>query len=252
MSWQTPLQDAIPLEAPPFQEDVYGTEVATQMTHFEFGVGSGLAVARGMVYAGSNRFQIDALNAQTGELVWSFETLNRNFGQPLVTPRTVIVGGGDPFTNLGNSGSFASRDPGTVMGASLEHVSGLTRGRAREMDCVDKFRHQRSYTLYYENNLYWVNGQGKVYAVNADTGAPVAPFMDADGKPLITLGGFNAISSPNLYEDASGRALMVVGMAMPDRLVAIDLATGATASGTRSVRFRRLHHRFLGYFSGRG
>lgn len=229
VNWETPLQDAIPLDAPPFQEAVYGTEVATQMTHFEFGVGSGLAVANGMVYAGSNRFHINALNAQTGKLVWSFETLNRNFGQPLVTSRTVIVGGGDPFTNLGNSGSFAEQDPATVLGASLQHVSGLDPRNGRERWTVWTSGGTSGHTpLYYKGNVYWVNGEGKIYAVNADTGAPVAPFMDAEGNPLIRLGGFNAISSPNLYT-ANGRALMIVGMAMPDRLVAIDLATAATA-----------------------
>ena len=89
--------------------------------------------------------------------------------------------------------------------------------------------------LYSNGVLYWVDGQSKVWAINASTGAPVAPFMDANGDPVLSLGGgFNAISSANIYQDPLGRLLMVIGMSMPSRMVAVDLGT-ATIAWTQSL-----------------
>lgn len=236
-SWQTPLRDALPLDAPPLDEHIYGPAIATQMTHWEFGAGSGLAVANGLVYASSSRYSIHALNAATGEELWMFRTLNRNFGQPLVTPNTVIVGGGDPHFDLGMTNSYKAQSPSTEVGAQLHHVTGLDPATGMERWTVWTGPGTSNQTpLYYGGNVYWVTGQGLVYAVNADTGAPVAPFMDSDGDPLLALPGFNAVSSPNLYLKGgnnkgrgAARALMIVGMAMPARMVAIDLETATVA-----------------------
>lgn len=231
--WQTPLHDALPLAAPPLDETLYGAEIATQMTHWEFGVGSGVAVANGLVYASSNRYTVHALNAQTGQEVWAFRTLNRNFGQPIVTPNTVVVGGGDPHFDLGTTSSYKAQSPTTEVGAQLQHVTGLDPATGREKWTVWTGSGASTQTpLYYRGNVYWVSGHGKVYAADADTGAPVAAFMDAVGGPRLKLPGFNAVSSPNLFLQegnkngrGSERALMIVGMAMPARMVAIDLAT---------------------------
>lgn len=230
-NWQTPLRDAMPLNAPPLDEALYGAEIAAQLMHWEFGVGSGIAVAQGMVYAGSDRYGISALNAQSGKVVWTFRTLNRNFGQPIVTPNTVIVGGGDAYLPLAVTSDYDAQSPETEVGAHLQHVTGLDPKTGREKWTVWTGSGNDSQTpLYYNGNIYWVSGQGKIYAVNADSGAPVAPFMDAAGKPLIRLPGFNAISSPKLYfEGKKKQALMIVGLGMPARLVAIDLNTAATA-----------------------
>lgn len=240
--WNTALDDALPLEAPPYDVDIYGPEIATQMTHFEFGVGSGLAVANGMVYASSNRYRIYGINASNGDIVWSLRTLNRNFGQPVVTPRTVVVGGGDPYFNLGGTGAFASQSPGTAVGAHLQHVTGLDPRTGNEKWTVWTGPGTSDQTpLYHRGKLYWINGQGKLYAVDADRGTPVQPLMTADGSPTITLDGFNVLSSPNLYVEgnngkgspkargkaASMRPLMIVGLGMPARMVALELETGA-------------------------
>lgn len=236
--WRTPLRDALPLDAPPRDVELYGPDIATQMTHWEFGVGSGIAVAQGMVYAGSNRYAIYGLNAETGERVWRFDTLNRNFGQPVVTPTTVVVGGGDPHFDLGATGQYRARSPATEVGAQLHYVTGLDPRTGREKWTAWTDTGTSTQTpLYHAGNVYWVTGQGKVYAVNADSGAPVAPFMDERGRPRLRLPGFNAVSSPKLYVQDGNRhgrghverALMIVGLAMPARLVAIDLADASIA-----------------------
>ncbi len=223
--WQTALTDALPLSAPPLDEDIYGTEEATMMTHLAFGVGSGLAAARGAIYAGSDRFTIHALNARSGREIWRYRTFNANFGQPLVTPNTVIVGGGDQWTNLGGTGDFSRGDPFTV-GASLQHLTGLDPRTGTERWTFYTGPGTSGMTpLYHQGDVLWVNGQGKVYAVDANSGTPQAPFMDADGNPVLKL-GFNAISSANIVR-GKGNApdLMVVGTARPSQITAINLET---------------------------
>ena len=81
--WQTALNDwSIPLSDPARNEAIYGNETATHMTHLAFGVGSGVSPVKGILYAGSDRYTINALNALTGEPIWRFSTMAANFSQP--------------------------------------------------------------------------------------------------------------------------------------------------------------------------
>lgn len=231
IAWQTPLTDAHPLNAPPLDEALYGSEVASHMMHQYVGVGSGVSPVRGILYAGSDRFTVNALNATTGKLIWRARTQNANFGQPVVTPRTVVVGGGDPWLNLGGTGTFRTRmsPPGPKIGDNWGYMRGLHPYTGVEKWTVYSGLGTSSMTpLYHNGNLYWVNGQGQVWAVNADSGEPVAPFMNVRGLPSLSLGGFNAISSANIYRQA-GADIMVVGMSMPNRMVGINLATARVA-----------------------
>lgn len=228
--WRTPLNDALPLDGPPLDEGLYGTEIATQMTHHAFGVGSGLAVAQGVVYAGSDRFSVNAVNAKSGELIWRFRTFSGNFGQPLVTPDTVVVGGGDPWLSLGNTGRFTRKESSTTVGASLQYLHGLDPKTGDHKWTYYSGAGTSALTPLYDNGkLYWASGQAKVFAVDAATGTPVAPLMDGAGKPVLDLGGFNANSSANLYRSGDGTPLMIVGTALPNQITAVNLATASVA-----------------------
>lgn len=234
ISWQTALTDAFPLSDPPLDEALFGSEVATHMMHQYVGVGSGVSAANGIVYAGSDRFTVYALNAYTGKPIWRARTQNANFGQPIVTPKTVVVSNGDPWMNLGDTGSFKSNSPKTSIGDNWAYLRGYHPTTGIEKWTVYSGLGTSSMTPLYSNgNLYWVNGQGQVWAVNADSGATVTPFMNADGLPVLSLGGFNAISSANVYRQ-DGTNIMVVGMTMPNRMVAIDLST-ATVLWTQNL-----------------
>ena len=225
-SWQTALNDSLPLDAPVFDNELYGTEIATQMSHWAFGVGSGVSAANGILYVGSDAFSVNAINALTGEPIWRYRTTNANFGQPIVTANTVIVSNGDPWMNLGNTGRFRANSPATFIGDRFSSVQGLDPLTGEEKWTVFSGNGSSAMTpLYHNGNLYWINGEAKVYAVNADSGEPVSPFMDMNGLPTLSLGGFNAISSANIYNVPGGPALMIVGTAMPNRLWAIDLET---------------------------
>lgn len=79
--------------------------------------------------------------------------------------------------------------------------------------------------LYWHGNVYWVNGDGHVWALNATTGKPIAPFVNASGDPTLSLGGFNTINSATLAVTADGAPIMVVGTAQPGKLYGINLNT---------------------------
>ncbi len=229
VQWRTPLNNAIPLQAPPRDEAIFGTEAATQLTHLSFGVGTGVTPVNGIAYVGSDRNSINALNATTGKLIWRYRTINANFGQPLVTPHTVVVSAGDQQFPLGATGAFKSDSPDTQLGGSFEHLTGLDPRTGTEKWTFYTDGASSAMTpLFDKGNLYWVAGDGQLWAINADTGAPVPALMDGVGSPKIKLSGFNALSSANIYRRPGRQSpLMIVGKAMPDELVGLDLATGA-------------------------
>lgn len=229
--WTAAMPAALSLTSPPLDSSIFGTEIATQMTHFSFGVGTGVTAANGIAYATGNNRYVNAYNATTGKLLWRFRTNNHNFGQPLVTPNAVLVMGGNLGINLSNQANFTKQSSQTRAGSGFMYIHALDPLKGNEKWTFYAGQGAMSSTPLYSNGvLYWVDGQSKVWAINADTGVPVAPFMDTNGNPVLTLGGgFNAISSANVYQDPSGKQLMIVGMSMPNRMVAVDLGTASIA-----------------------
>lgn len=228
--WDTKLDatHSLALRDAPRDEALHGTETATLMTHLAFGVGTGVTPANGYLYASSGRYAVNAINANNGRVVWRHHTTSANFGQPLVTRNTLVVSAGDHWMNLGNSGNFRNQSPNTVLGARFSHVMGLDLYSGTEKWSLYTAGTTAMTPLYYQGNLLFVNGQGQLWAVNADSGAPVAPYMN-NGKPVLTLPGFNAISSANVYTPSNGPDIMVVGTAMPNSITGIDLQTGKVA-----------------------
>ncbi len=227
VQWQTPLNASLALNAPPRDEAIFGSEVATHMTTLAFGVGTGVAPVNGIVYTGSDRYTVNALNAYTGELIWRFSTINANFGQPLVTPEAVVVASaGDPWMNFSQVVRYMNGSAFNV-GASFQDLHGLDPKTG-----VEKWNFYTAGTnamtpLYYNGNLYWLNGQGYLWAINASTGEPVAPYLDSDGNPALPrLLGDNVIDSANIYIDSNGSALMLVGTFKDSVFYGIDIATG--------------------------
>jgi outer membrane protein assembly factor BamB len=229
--WSAALPNSLSLSGAPQGEALYGSEVATQMTHLNNGVGSGVSPAAGRLFVAGNNRTVNAYNATTGKLIWRFRTNNHNMGQPLVIPGAVLVAGGNLGLNLGNYGSFIKASAQTRIGSGFMYIHALDPVTGNEKWTFYAGQGTLSSTpLYHNGVLYWVDGQSKVWAISATTGQPVAPFMDAAGHPLLSLGGgFNALSSANVYQDTLGRTLMIVGLAMPNRIVAVDLATATIA-----------------------
>lgn len=225
VAWQTALNEALPLDGPPRDESIFGSEVASHMTMLAFGVGSGLAPTNGIIYAGSNQYTVNALNAVTGEVIWRFRTINANFGQPLVTPKTVVAAAGDPWMNFSQVNKFAQGQVFHV-GASFSNLHGLDPHNGTEKWTFYTSGTNAMTPLYDNGNLYWVSGSGNLWAINADTGSPVAPFLDANGLPALPpLAGDNAHCSANIYFNGQGADIMLIGTM--NQMYGIDLGTGS-------------------------
>jgi outer membrane protein assembly factor BamB len=136
-----------------------------------------------------------------------------------------VVSAGDPHFPLGATATFRVDSPSTQAGSSFEHVTGLDPNTGVEKWTFYTGGASSAMTpLYNKGNLYWVAGDGQAWAINADSGAPVPAFMNSVGSPKLKLGGFNTISSANIYRQPGNKpAIMVVGKAMPDEFVGIDL-----------------------------
>lgn len=229
LSFQTALPDAIPLVGPALDTSIYGSTVAGEMTELAFGASTGVTPANGILYVGSNRYTIEALNATTGAEIWAFDTINSNIGQPLVTPYAVVVSSGDEWFNFKQAQEFIKATPGLHVGASLQAIHGLNPVTGQELWTFYTQATDAMTPLYANGNLYWVDGKGNVWAINAATGKPLgAPFENSAGNPTLNLGGVNVVDSANVY-DGPGGAVMVVGTADPAALYGIDLSTDTVA-----------------------
>ncbi|WP_020375237.1 PQQ-binding-like beta-propeller repeat protein [Sulfobacillus thermosulfidooxidans] len=224
VKWATPLNDALPLNSPPRDTAIFGPHVASEMTSLAFGVGSGVSPAQGIVYAGSSRYSVNALNATTGQLIWRFDTINANAGQPLVTPNAVIESSGDPWFNFAAVQDFAKNSPAVHIGASFQNIHALNPKTGREMWTFYTRGTDAMTPLYYQGTLYWVDGSGNVWAINAQNGTPVKPFVDSSGNPVLHLSGFNTQDSATMALTSQG-PIMVVGTSTPDVLYGINLDT---------------------------
>ncbi len=223
VNWQTPLTRALPLSSPPRDEQIFGHQVADVMTALAFGVGTGVTPAGGLVYVGDERFSVDALNAMTGQPVWTFKTVNANFGQPLVTPDGVIVSSGDPWFNFASVQSFATQSPTTHLGASFQDIHDLNPLTGQDLWTFYTRGTDMMTPVYYQGNLYWVNGSGNVWGISAQSGTPLPGFVNSAGDPKLHLGGFNTIASAALATTPAGIPVMVVGTSTPGVLYGIDL-----------------------------
>jgi outer membrane protein assembly factor BamB len=114
------------------------------------------------------------------------------------------------------------------LGASLQNLHGLDPVTGMEKWTFYTKGTDMMTPLYYGGNLYWVNGNGNVWAINADSGQTFAPFEDSNGNPTLKIGGFNAIDSANIVSTPTG-PLMVVGTADPAAFYAINLYSDAVA-----------------------
>lgn len=225
IQWRTPLNHALPLEAPAYDQALFGPEIAGHMTQLAFGAGVGVAPVNGILHTGSDRYTVNALNATTGQLIWRYQSISANFGQPLVTPQTVVISGGDPWFALRDTENFAQANPATELGGRFGTLIGLDPATGVEKWTFYSGNGTSGMTpLYHKNRLHWINGDGRVWAVDADTGTPAAPFMGADGRPVLDVGGFNAVSSTNIYYQPDKRpAIMIAGKALPHEILGIDL-----------------------------
>jgi len=228
LAWSSELPHALPLDAPPRDASLFGPQVASVMTNLAFGAGTAVAPANGIVYVGSARYAVEALNATTGQELWSFATINANGTQPLVTPSEVIVASGDPWFNFKQAQSFVAGKPGLHVGASFQNIHALNPLTGHELWTFYTQGSDAMTPVLWNGDVVWLNGKGNLWGISAATGKPVAPFENSAGDPTLSLGGINVVDGGVVVETANG-PILVVGTGDPARLYGIDLATDTVA-----------------------
>lgn len=234
VQWAAALPHALPLASPPRDVSLYGSAVASVMTNLAFGASVDVAPANGIIYVGSARTAIEALNATTGAEIWSFSTINANVAQPLVTPQAVIVAAGDPWFNFKQAQLFVAAKPGLHVGASFQNIHALDPLTGKELWTVYTQGSDAMTPVYWNGDVIWLDGKGNVWGVSAATGKPVAPFESASGAPVLSLGGLNVADGGVVASTPSG-PILVVGTGDPGVLYGIDLATDSVAWQLRAL-----------------
>ena len=221
------LPGALPLAGAPVNQAELG-QSALAVTQLAFGSSYEVTPARGLLYVGSDHDAVEALNATTGALAWRFDTINADEGQPLVTPQAVVVSSGDQALKNATGTDLDLGSPGLYVGMSFEVLHGLDPTTGRELWSLYTKGTDVMTPLYSDGNLYWVDGSGNVWAVNASTGDTFAPFETPAGAPTLGLGGVDVVDSANIVAGPTG-PLMVVGTADPAAFYAIRLTSDPTA-----------------------
>jgi outer membrane protein assembly factor BamB/Icc-related predicted phosphoesterase len=208
---------------------------------FPAGIKSTPVVAQGLVYFGANDGSLRALDANTGELKWSFQTHGEIQAQPLVHGDTVYFGSGDnyfyAFTLDGtpkwvvNAGSpiysTASADEGTIFfGTKNSGVYAVDAETDRIRWIFSDFNYGvESKIVVAGDSLYFGAWDGYIYALDKATGnlmwreltlkaqegkairyysAPDCPPVIADGKVFaVDIGGY--VGSYNAVDGSGSR-----------------------------------------------
>ena len=172
---------------------VYAINAGTGAVVWSYPVGGSegaLAVANGVVYAGSFDHNIYALDAGTGALIWKYTTAGYVDSGPAVANGIVYVGGGDGDNNV----------------YALNAATGALIWKYATGDSI-------YYSPAVANGVVYVGGHDKnLYALNASTGALLWKFA----------------TEANVTSPAVANGVVYFGTWAPDdELYALDANTGA-------------------------
>jgi outer membrane protein assembly factor BamB len=222
VSWNFAEQAAVPLNASfPDLANLGLRNAPVKLTQY-LGNALGVTAVNGVIYAESDDYHLYALNAQTGALIWQVGPLNNSLmGDPIVSGNVVYVTTGDTGFSFSQvlkyqlSGGTASLVRGLLY--SSLYAFNATTGR---MLWRQDFKGNAMPTpILYNNTVYEPTGGGNLWALNAQSGALVWKTA---------LGGFDSMSSPNLYVNPSTKqASIILGTSDANHVVAVNAVTGA-------------------------
>ena len=202
-----------------------------------FGVVYAPTVAYGMVYAGSDDHHVYALDAETGELLWRFETRGAIRSSPTVTDRAVYVGSNDHHVyaldretgellwryDTGNWGQYS---PPVRNG--IVYVAAMSDGdrRVHALDGASEdvlWVAETSYPLDDElapavmsGKVYAPTGSGELHVLDASTGELLWSLdvsMGADSPPTVAGGVvyLTAVNTVYALDESTGELLWSYG-----------------------------------------
>ncbi|MHB8362374.1 MAG: outer membrane protein assembly factor BamB family protein [Patescibacteria group bacterium] len=150
-------------------------------------------VVNGIVYFGDNNFNLYAVNAITGKLVWKTKTNNEIMTQPLVVHNMVYVGTGTNLfkttksINKTGQNSIARGSGSSAIYAISEKTGKIIWMKSTVGENMPSF-------AYKNGSLYTANGGKHFYSLNAKTGS--VNWVD-------NLKGYVSMSSINLNHNVA-------------------------------------------------
>jgi outer membrane protein assembly factor BamB len=174
------------------------------------------AVVNGVVYVGSEDFNLHALNAGTGVKLWSYHTGNAVFSSPAVVNGVVYVGSDDNNVYALNAstgtklwsfatGSYVESSPAVVngvvyIGSYDSNVYALNAGTGAKLWSYHTGNAVISSPAVANGVVYVGSSDNYVYALNASTGAKLwsyATGFQIDSSPAVANGVVYVGSSDN-------------------------------------------------------
>ncbi len=222
VSWSFAEQAAVPLNATfPDLANLGLRNAPVKLTQY-LGNAVGVTAVNGIIYAESDDYHLYALNAQTGALLWQVGPLNNSLmGNPIVSGNIVYVTTGDTGFSFSQVLKF-EQSSGTsplVRGLLYSSLYAFNATTGRMIWRQDFKGNAMPTPILYNNTVYEPTGGGNLWALNAQTGAL---------RWKTPLGGFDSMSSPNLYVNPTTKqASIVVGTSDANHVVAVNAKTGA-------------------------
>ncbi len=230
VTWRFAAPGAIPLDGPPLNGDL-------KTSAYAIGLPVGPSLSHGLVLAGTDSGEVEALDVLTGARVWSRRLWNMAMVNPVVVGDTIYATTGNPFFNFAETLRFAAgeravRGPGLNGLYALELRTGMERwhvylkGEAMPTPAVA------------DGVVYLAAGDGYAYAVDAKSGKAVwrsdVEAIDGMSSPLVSEGRiFFGGSHPDLFlalEAKTGRILWKRAFADPTP-AGFGAATAALGAG---------------------
>jgi outer membrane protein assembly factor BamB len=190
-------------------------------------VGSSPAIANGVVYIGSEDYNVTAINATTGAKIWNFTTGGTVWSNPAVANGVVYVGSNEPnvyainastgakiwnfMTGDGVSSGPAVANGVVYVGSEDKNVYAINASTGAKIWNFTTSSYVISSPAVANGVVYIGGGDYNVYAINANTGAKIWNF---------TTGG-RVLSSP-----AVANGVVYVG-SNDQNVYAINANTGA-------------------------
>ena len=221
VSWQYAEAGALPLNGGPYDEKVLGYLAASVKTTQMLGNSVGVTAIDGQIIAESDSSAVYSLNAVTGHLNWQAPTVNAAMGNPVAGGGLVFAGAGDTGFSFASMLKYAAKEPGATRGMGFSAIYALSQRTGRQAWRYDTAGEDMPSPVYLNGTVYFGNGDGHMYALNAKTGTP---------RWITAVGGFDSMSSANYWHNpATGQNLILAGFSNPNYLYAFNAATGAVA-----------------------
>ena len=225
---------ALPLNGGPYDENVLGYLAASVKSTQMIGNSVGVTAVGGRIYAESDMNTVYAIDAMTGHKIWQSPTINAAMGNAVVADGLVFVGAGDTGFSFTSVMKYAAGAPGVTRGMGFAAIYAFSQNTGQLVWQYDTKGEDMPSLSYLDGKVYFGNGDGHMYALDAATGQPAW---------ITSVGGFDSMSSTNFWHNpATGQDLVFAGFSDPNYLYAFDAATWLPRHGSSRKRSTCVSH----------